>query len=270
MAYPGNKVHCMPVPADIREYLSTIVERTRAVLGEDLLGAWLIGSAAQDAYQHGVSDVDVLVVSAHRWPPEQRHALGQALAHPALPCPTVGLEFVWYALPDLTEPADPVRFQLNVNGGLDRRSTIQLEPGDGPNYWSVLDLAAARQIGVPVAGSDTAAAVIPEVPTNRIHLAIRESLAWHDSTDAGSPNRVLNLARLLVLLDRGLWLSKLAGAEATKISHPELAECIDEALRARAEKRWMDASLAEPLSAELGLRLSEGDGTQPERVELRS
>lgn len=34
----------MPVPTEIRDYLATVVERTRALVGEDLPDVWLIGS----------------------------------------------------------------------------------------------------------------------------------------------------------------------------------------------------------------------------------
>ena len=160
----------------------------------------------------------------------------------------MGLEFVWYALPDLDPLGDPVQFQLNVNGGLARPSVIQLAP-EGPNYWAVLDLAAARQVGVRLGDSPPAKDALPPVPDHRVAQAIRESLAWHDGPDAGSPNRVLNLARLLVLVEDGTWLSKQAGAQALIDHHPEFADAVAEALLARAEGRWMDPHLADPLSS---------------------
>lgn len=143
----------MRVPIEIAAYLADVEQLTRAAVGEDLVGIWLIGSAAQDAYDHGVSDVDVLAVTERRWGAARRQGLGERLVHPNLPSPTAGLEFVWYALPDLVDLAGPVQFQLNVNGGLDRASVIQLGPDDHPNYWSVLDLAAARCVGVPLGDS---------------------------------------------------------------------------------------------------------------------
>ena len=66
--------------------------------------------------------------------------------------------------------------------------------------------------------------------------------------DAGSPNRVLNLARMLVLATEGRWVSKPAGAAEVRARNPEFADAIDEALRARAESRWMDPAYAESLS----------------------
>lgn len=78
---------------ELRGYLTEIVRHPVDAIG-DLLGVWLTGSAAQDVHEHGVSDVDVLAVSGHPHPEEVRRRLGAAVSHPALPCPTVGLELV--------------------------------------------------------------------------------------------------------------------------------------------------------------------------------
>lgn len=243
------------LPSELDAYLTRIASRTEEAIGDDLLGVWLIGSAAQGAYDHGVSDVDVLAISRSSWPESVRADLGARLSHPRLPCPAVGLEYVWYALPDLENLADPVQFQLNVNGGPERASARQLAPDGSANYWSVLDLAAARQVGVAILGATSAADVVPPIPDDRLRRAVRESVAWHDGPDAGAPNRVLNLARLLVLADDGGWVSKRAGAEIVRGRRPELAPAIDEAFRARAEKRGLDPALAAPLSDLLHERL---------------
>lgn len=238
------------IPPELASYVDELTSRVEHVAGSDLLGVWLIGSGAQGVYEHALSDVDLMAVSATRWPVDVRAALGGQIVHPVLPCPTVGVEFVWYAEPDLRDLADPVVFQLNVNGGTERASAISLEPDREVTWWPVLDLAAARAVGVPIVGPP-AADVIPEVPGERLHQAIRESLRWHDAADAGSPNRVLNLARLIVLLEQGTWVSKPQGAALLRQSRPEWSAALDEALRARAEKRWLDGGLAQPLSDRL-------------------
>lgn len=244
-----------PVPEELRDYLAHLGERVSGALGDDLLGLWMIGSAAQGAYEHGVSDVDVVAVTRERWPADARQSLGESIVHPHFPCPAVGLEFVWYAAPDLESLADPVAFQLNVNGGPKRGSMIALAPdAAGPHWWAVLDLAAARQSGVALRGPD-AATVIPEIAPERVRAAIVESLAWHDASDAGSPNRVLNEGRLILLIEDGAWVSKPEGARRLRARAPELADVIDEALRARAEGRWLDPALADRVSERLARSL---------------
>lgn len=243
------------VPAQLRDYLGRLGTIAVDHLGDDLLGIYLIGSAAQGVYEHELSDVDVMIVSASRHPEHARRALAEQIVYPTLPCPTVGLECVWYAAPDLDPLGDPVMFQLNVNGGPERARTIELEPGDEPQWWAVLDLAAARAVGVSLIGPSVDE-VVPPVPWPRLRQAIEESQAFHDGADAGSPNRVLNLARLVLLVEDGLWLSKPEGAARLRASAPEFAPALDEALRARAVKRWLDPAPAEPLSRRLRAALA--------------
>ena len=83
------------VPLELSGYLVQLAALADQALQRDLLGLWLIGSVAQGAYEHKISDVDVLAVSRSRWPLEVRQSLGRQLVHPTLPCPTAGLEFVW-------------------------------------------------------------------------------------------------------------------------------------------------------------------------------
>ena len=49
-----------PIPHQLAPYLADLTAMVRDAVGPDLVGVWLIGSAAQDAYEHDVSDVDVL------------------------------------------------------------------------------------------------------------------------------------------------------------------------------------------------------------------
>src|SRR5215213_8960016 len=50
-------------PVELAAYLDELVERARGLLGEDLVGVYLAGSAALGGYIHGRSDVDVAVVA---------------------------------------------------------------------------------------------------------------------------------------------------------------------------------------------------------------
>lgn len=237
-------------------YLDAVSAEVQAAFEDDLLGVWLIGSAAQWAYEPGTSDLDVLAVTGSRHPESLRRTLGERVRHPALECPAVGLEFVVYARPDVVDLADPVRFALNVNGGRSRDDLLALGPDDGPGWWAVLDLAAARVVGVPLHGP-APDVVIPAVPAARLRAAVAESQAWHDRDDATSTNRALNIARLIVLLTDGRWLSKSAGATALADAEPDLAPTLNAALAARATGAPLDPNLAAPLSARLAVLLRE-------------
>ncbi|MEI2778468.1 MAG: aminoglycoside adenylyltransferase domain-containing protein [Tetrasphaera sp.] len=257
-----SATHRADLPGPLRDYLDDLATIVTDALGRDLRGMWLIGSSAQGAYEHGISDVDVLVVSRSRWSRPDRERLAGRIVHPALVCPAVGLECVWYAEPDLAPLGSPIVFQANVNGGQSREPMIALEPDGEPQWWAPLDLAAARMVGLSRIGPP-AADVIPEIPWPRLRQAIEQSQAFHDGPDSGSPNRVLNLARLIALVEDGRWLSKPAGAQWLSRAEPGFAPALDEALRARAEGRWLDPTLADGLSDRLAQGLgARGRGAQ--------
>jgi len=50
--------------SELREYLDELVSRNLSALGADLVGVYLHGSAAMEAFVASRSDVDVLTVSA--------------------------------------------------------------------------------------------------------------------------------------------------------------------------------------------------------------
>src|SRR3954449_2939686 len=82
--------------ADVDRYLRELVARARSVLGEELRGVCLMGSAAPGAYRPGRSDLDVAIVLDRPVPVARREAVVAALEHEALPCPARGLELVTY------------------------------------------------------------------------------------------------------------------------------------------------------------------------------
>jgi len=55
------------IPGELEGYLDELVRRLRAVA--ELDAVYLVGSAAQGAYEHGRSDVDVIAVTVR--PPSQ-------------------------------------------------------------------------------------------------------------------------------------------------------------------------------------------------------
>src|SRR5262245_41075650 len=66
--------------ADVEQYLDRVVATLREHLGSDLLGVYLHGSLAMDAYTPGRSDIDVLAVCAAPLSPERSQSVGAALA----------------------------------------------------------------------------------------------------------------------------------------------------------------------------------------------
>ena len=111
-------------------------------------------------------------------------------------------------------------------------------------------------VGVPLHGPAPDVVILP-VPAARLRAAVAESQAWHDRDDDISTNRALNIARLIVLLTDGRWLSKSAGATALADAAPDLAPTLNAARAARATGAPLDPNLAAPLSARLAVLLRE-------------
>lgn len=94
------------IPVELAEYLDELVGRLESVT--ELDAVYLFGSAAQGAYEHGRSDVDVIAVTARPSSPAVKQAL--AAVAESLPCPARKLELVVYA-------RGAERHELNVETG---------------------------------------------------------------------------------------------------------------------------------------------------------
>src|SRR5215212_8544443 len=70
-------------PVELAAYLDELVERARGLLGEDLVGVYLAGSAALGGYIHGRSDVDVAVAVRNPLARATKEELVAALRHEA-------------------------------------------------------------------------------------------------------------------------------------------------------------------------------------------
>ena len=64
------------------------------LLGDELVAVWLTGSGALGGVAPGLSDVDVVAVTATGLPEERRRALAAALAELAMTWPLRGIELV--------------------------------------------------------------------------------------------------------------------------------------------------------------------------------
>src|SRR2546423_5032785 len=82
------------LPRAVAAYIDSIVDSTRRVLADDLVGMYSIGSIALGDFKAATSDVDVIVVTSGSLPLDRRHALADAVA--ALAVPVRGLEYVVY------------------------------------------------------------------------------------------------------------------------------------------------------------------------------
>jgi predicted nucleotidyltransferase len=178
------------IPSELENYLDELVRLLGTVA--ELDAVYLVGSAAQGAYEHDRSDVDVIAVTAR--PPSQAEKEAFASVAESLPCPARKLELVVYA-----RGSD--RHELNVNTG----ELVHFSPGDDPAFWFVLDRSIAEQHSVALLGPPWQDTFVP-VPEDAVRAALDEAETfggWDDPEGAA-------LARIRgeAWRQTGEWLSK--------------------------------------------------------------
>jgi hypothetical protein len=213
-------------PLELAVYLDELVERVRALLGDELVGVYLAGSGALGGYIHGRSDVDVAVVARHPLDRARKDELVAALRHETLPCPARGLELVVYAqgsgIPELN---------LNTGERMDFLATF--EPGLDSPHWFVLDRAIIGQRGLVLTGPPPAEALV-QPSEDEILEAIAISLDWYrDRPDEPRDDAALNAVRSRAYLETGRWASK---AEAVELLLDEVSSAVENR-RARSQDR---------------------------------
>ena len=171
---------------DIEVYLTALVDRTRHVLGPDLVGVYLAGSLAFDAYQNGRSDIDIAVVCATELDDDRKHAIVDVLRHESLPCPARGLELVVYsaAVAAAGGPAPGFEVELNTGPRMDFRATYagtDRQESDG-TFWYAIDRSILAEHGAAVVGPPAAEVFGPIGDADLLDLLVA-SLRWHLAAD---------------------------------------------------------------------------------------
>jgi hypothetical protein len=193
------------LPRRQQRYAEQVAGRLAAVLGDRLLGVYVIGSGALGDWIPGRSDIDLMAICER--PLTNRDAVVEPLRHAVLPCPARALELVVYTREAVRAPRIGVRFELNFNSGADIEDHISSDPGEEAAHWFVLDLAAAREHARPLVGPP-AQSLIGAVAESELIEAMRASLRWHAEHEAAGANAVLNACRSWRRIERGDWTTK--------------------------------------------------------------
>ena len=213
---------------DVEGYLAELTGRIEATLGEDLVGVYLMGSAATGGYVPGASDLDVWALVRGPLAEAAKRALVARVDQAALPCPARGLELVVARFNDGPEP----RVELNLNDGPRMARRVALDASDGPRHWFVLDAAIGRRHGRALAGPPLAEA-FPPIPRSLQLAAIGESLDWYAEHEPDNRKAVLTAARGWRYIAQGRWSGKEDAARWAAARRPDWATELEEALAAR-------------------------------------
>ncbi|KAF4335357.1 streptomycin 3 adenylyltransferase [Fusarium beomiforme] len=197
---------------EVKLYLDELVRRLVHLLETQLVGVYLFGSASNNAFEPGSSDLDVQAVVKNNLPTAAKQEIVSAINQASLPCPATKLEFVVYSQKAVNPASRHPRFELNLNTGPGRSDHVGLDPGNESSHWFLLDIAMGRELGRCLHGLPTAEA-FAEIPRQWILEAISDSLKWHQANEISSANSVLNACRSLQYIACGKWSSKMEGAK---------------------------------------------------------
>lgn len=212
-------------------YAAALAARLQGVLGDRLLGAWVIGSAGAGVYEPGISDIDVAVAVDETLGDGARHRLAAELSHTALQCPARKLELVVYTRAVLAAPADQLDFELNLNTGAAEPEHVAFEIADESPHWFLLDLAIARETSLPLLGPPLGVLVGP-IPRSASLAALRLSLNWFDANEPDRASVALAACRAWHFAEEGAWGTKPEAAEWAASRHG-LRPIVERALRLR-------------------------------------
>jgi predicted nucleotidyltransferase len=184
------------IAPELAGYVDELVGRLAGAA--ELDAVYLFGSAAQGAYEHGRSDVDVIAATPNALSLEEKRALADAAE--ALPCPARKLELVVYA-------RGAERHQLNVNTG----ELVHLDPGEDDPFWFVLDRAIAEQHVIVLHGPPWEDVFAP-IQRADVLDALEQALDWQEREDPLGRSSVLNTVHGWMWVETGEWATKLEAA----------------------------------------------------------
>ena len=244
---------------ELSDYLDALVERTSAALGDDLVGIYLHGSAAMDAFVPTRSDVDVLVVTTARPSSAAASAVTEAAFATDPPCPGVGLELSVITAASARTPADAPVFELHV--GTQDGAIVDGATRDGdPDLVAHVAMTLAR--GRALFGPPPAEVFAP-VERPRLLRSLADDLAW--ASDRGLAGyAVLNACRALRYADEGVLCSKLEGGKWAIRAEIGEEEAIASALRRqRGADEQVDPAAAAHLAGDVRTRLLRAVAADP-------
>lgn len=235
-------LHDGKVPApDVAVFGNQVNTVLARIVGNDLVGAYFVGSVALGGYVPGESDVDIAAVSVSALSEGQKRSVAAAVLEVSAACPARGVEFTLYrrdVAGSLPEGAD---FEVNANGGPRMPTAVHLDSSSEQGFWYVLDRAIAHRSGV-VIGGPPPITVFADVPRQTLLDAMFESMAWHRAHERGSLYSVLNACRAWRFAEEDVLGSKLEGAAWARLRRSEPG-VIDAAV---ALRRGEEATLDEP------------------------
>jgi hypothetical protein len=191
------------------------------LLGSQLAGVYLHGSAVLGGFDLRRSDIDILAVCHGPMEPAQQSAAAAALSDQRLPCPARGLELSIVTLETARHPTADPAFEFHLTAGPEGTKVVDGHDRSGdPDL--VLHFAVCRSAGRLLGQGLPAAEVFDPVAEHLVLAQLASELRWGREHAPGE-YAVLNACRawrfavdcaLVSKVDGGQWaLDRLDGRD---------------------------------------------------------
>ncbi len=197
--------------ARTERYAADVGAALAEVLGPDLIGAYLHGSAVLGGFDARRSDVDVLAVSRAGMSAAQQAAAAAALSEERLPGPARGLELSVVTLAAAKYPVARAAFELHLTTGPQDGKVVDGH-GHGGDPDLVLHFAVCRAAGRLLGPGRPADQVLAPVPAGLVRAQLAAELSWASEQRPGE-YAVLNACRAWRFAADGVLVSKVDGGE---------------------------------------------------------
>jgi len=203
----------------IRDQLDETLELLRAVLRDDLVAAYLYGSATLGGLKPR-SDVDLLIVSARATTLTERQKLGDALmrisAHPSATDPRRPIELTLVVAADVTQPRLPPVTDFQYGEWL--RGAFEdgrVSPANANDPDLLVLLTEVRQHGLVLIGRPAQELIgfVAAATLNQAMVATIPALTAPDKFASDTANVLLTLARIWTTLSTGQIVPKDVAAD---------------------------------------------------------
>jgi len=214
------------------DYVVSVHDRLRSVLGTDLVGVYLHGSGVLGDFSRARSDIDIVAVSDRALSSEEKQRVFTDLSAASLRCPATALELHVVDGASLKRLVKKPSFELHLHtksSGSKPDTRVDGVGHDGdPDL--LMHYAVLRESGYAVSGPP-ASELFPEVPRVWLIEAFAGELHWADE-HASPAYQVLTAARAWHSLEENVLGSKLEAGEWAKQRLPD-PSLVDIALRHR-------------------------------------
>lgn len=181
--------------ADVECYVEGVAEQLERILGPDLVGLYLHGSAVLGGFDARRSDVDVIAVCARPMTVAEKQTASATLSQSALSCPVQGLELSIVTAAAAHAPSDSPPFELHMTTAPNDVKVVdgRGHPGD-PDL--VLHFAMCHATGRPIGHGRSRGEVFDSIPPMMVLNQLIAELQWAQD-HAPAEYAVLNACREL-------------------------------------------------------------------------